>query len=364
MITPQWIVTALARTLPPAARIRYREEWLADLDGAAELDLSSAEIVRGALATTLTIDRTAPATTGVSRAALMARQARWAIAFLASAAVLIIGTWLWGGFRELPVTAGLGGLHLAGVVIQLAAVVLAALGTMFALSAVTTGTAVYGFRRIAITLGVIAVGALVVLGSMLTLRILVAVPMLLAAVAAIVVIASGGTPSAADSSRSTRRALLATLPFTALTLAAVTVGALHITLWNPLARVPGYSLDEIYAAMAAAGEGAGVVFIVIWAGFWSALAILLPIVASLRSLARVLTTRRLVVLGLLIVSGTITFQWAAGFAMGMGLADTFATSGGDASPTGPWLTITGMTALVVALIVGLRPRALRSIVTS
>ena len=39
------LVTALARTLPGSLRDRYREEWLADLNGARELRLSAWSVV-------------------------------------------------------------------------------------------------------------------------------------------------------------------------------------------------------------------------------------------------------------------------------------------------------------------------------
>lgn len=42
-------IALAAATLPVSMRERYREQWLADLEGAAELDLSRAAVARGAL---------------------------------------------------------------------------------------------------------------------------------------------------------------------------------------------------------------------------------------------------------------------------------------------------------------------------
>lgn len=52
---------------------------------------------------------------------------------------------------------------------------------------------------------------------------------------------------------------------------------------------------------------------------------------------------------------TAATHWMAGFNMGMSLADTFMTSGGDAAVSGPVIAIVGQTALIAALLVGLAP---------
>jgi hypothetical protein len=43
----------------------------------------------------------------------------------------------------------------------------------------------------------------------------------------------------------------------------------------------------------------------------------------------------------------------AGFSMGMSLADTFATSGGDAAVTGPLIALAGQACVVAALFLAL-----------
>gem|GEM_PF-3797926 len=65
----------------------------------------------------------------------------------------------------------------------------------------------------------------------------------------------------------------------------------------------------------------------------------------------------LVVVGLILVGVTASFHWIAGFTMGMSLADTFGTSGGDAEVTGSLIALIGQAALVAALFVGLVPQS-------
>ncbi len=132
-------------------------------------------------------------------------------------------------------------------------------------------------------------------------------------------------------------------------------GVLHISVWNPLAKVPGLSLDEIYSAMSAAGEAPLDAFFMVWAIFWAAMAVTLPILCGIRGIAWFFTVRRIVVVALLMVGATASFHWLAGFNMGMSLADTFMTSGGDAAISGPAIAIAGQTALVAALLIGLTP---------
>ncbi|WP_194420725.1 hypothetical protein [Microbacterium abyssi] len=110
----------------------------------------------------------------------------------------------------------------------------------------------------------------------------------------------------------------------ALAVAAYAVwGAVHVLVVNPLAAVPGSSLDEIYAAIAEAGQmfsmawvlgilGIGVVLAV--AAAWVCIATKAPpIVAAAGPLA------------LLVLGAPAYFM--ASFGPGMALADTFMISG-------------------------------------
>lgn len=351
-------VRLIARTLPVGVRNRYREEWLADIEGSRELGLKPGSVVGAAVITALTMDRTHPSITGIPRAQLARRRASWAAAFLGSAAVLAVGLFLWGGYQNLSIVLPGPGLviNAVGMLVGSATAAFLLLGIITAVAALTAAADAHGWKLLRyLGLGVVA--------SVVALLGLISSPMFgmlagVAALAAIVVVASTrGTPPHAQPDRRSRRVLLA-LVFTILTLAGVTVGVLHITVWNPLAKMPGMTLDEIYAAMEAANQGTGASLIVAWAAFWSLAAIALPVLCLVPRLDRVLSTRRILVIGLLVVGGTVFFQWVAGFGMGMSMADTFMTSGGDAAPTGAVLTIFGQVALVAALLVGLRPHRL------
>jgi hypothetical protein len=219
------------------------------------------------------------------------------------------------------------------------------------------GTAALGPRRVIVAILVVPLTAIVIAlaAFMPFLGILGSFAFLVAAAVLLVIFTPEPAERATPAQRSRPRRVLLALPWSALTLIAVLTGALHITVWNPLARVPGLTLDEIYAGMAAADQGTGAAFIVGWAVSWSLAAVILPALCAIPRLDRVLTARRIMVLGLLMLGFTVTFQWTAGFSMGMSMADTFATTGGDAAVTGPVLTIVGMLALVGAILVGLAP---------
>ncbi|CAN5515366.1 hypothetical protein BH10ACT7_BH10ACT7_07350 [soil metagenome] len=358
MTAAESTVRLIARTLPVGVRNRYREEWLADIEGSRELGLKAGSVVGAAAITALTMDRTDPSITGIPRAQLAKRRASWAAAFLGSAAVLAVGLFLWGGYQNLSIFLPGPGLviNAVGAIVGLATALFLLFGIIAGIGALTAAADAHGWKLLRyLGLGVIA-SVVAILG-------LISTPLFgmlagVAALAAIVVVAStrGAAPQAQPERRS-RRVLLA-LVFTFLTLAGVTAGVLHITVWNPLAKMPGMTLDEIYAAMDAANQGTGAHLIVAWAVFWSLAAITLPILCLVPRLDRLLSSRRILVIGLLVVGGTVFFQWFAGFGMGMSMADTFMTSGGDAAPTGAVLTILGQVALVAALLVGLRPHRL------
>ena len=151
------------------------------------------------------------------------------------------------------------------------------------------------------------------------------------------------------------------LPLGVANLVVIADGAPHILVWNPLARVPGRSLDQIYAEMAAMGEGtlAGG-FVSVWAGFWAVATVAYLVMCAVPMLRPVLTRRRVAVLGLLLIAATCAFAWIAGFHMGMSLADAFLTGGGDAALSGPVLMVFGQLSLVAALFIALAPARARA----
>ncbi|TFB69033.1 hypothetical protein [Cryobacterium sp. Hz9] len=255
----------------------------------------------------ITIDRTDPSVTGITRANLVANRMRSAAMLLGSAAVLGFGLFLWGGYEMFEIAPlGLG--------IRVLAFFLATLGLFACL-----GTLVVAFdsdsRRtgLALATGVVVVFALMAVVMVMPFLGILAVPVSLAA---IVVAVSCKRKPASSHQRSRRSRVLMTLPFTVLALLIVAAGVLHIFVWNPLAKVPGLSLDEIYSAMSAAGEAPRNAFFMVWAIFWGAVAVTLPILCGIRGIAWFFTARRIIVVGLLLVGSTASFHGFAGFNMG------------------------------------------------
>lgn len=337
------LVRFAARLLPRSARYRYEEEWLADLRGAPEFRISSASVVGGALMTAMTMSRRDPVLAGLSLGELFTHRVRVAAGLLGSAAVLAAGYTGYGGYGNLlPPAAGMAVLGIA--------VVLAIVGTVALSRAVVVAVRSRRF----------GVSATLLLGALLVGIVIVAAPdvlfgtIVILGAPVLVIILFVVIPVAARGGRAarlgTRLALAGAFGTVTLVLAAVSV--LHIAVWNPLARVPGRNLDQIYAALAEAGE-ATTLSVMLGAQ------VALTLVAALLLLVLVLvprrrpvigTTRAIVAAGFLLFTGATLVGFGSAFSMGMGLADTFATSGGDAAVSGPLLAIFGQLSLVVALL--------------
>lgn len=285
-------------------------------------------------------------------------RARWGLASIVGSFVLALGLLFNGGYRRFaeagPVahdvltTVGIG---LTGAAVAMFAVGLVALVTAIRIAASTVGRAML----------IAAIGGLVLLASCAVL--LLFLPFLgfgllvVGATIGAAVVVAAGPPFVLQRvvAPATRRRVALACGLALANLALIALGTVHILLWNPLARIPGLTIDEIYAEMSARGEGGGGVMVVAWAVLWGLVSIALGVVGSLSRMATVLTARRITVLGLLLIGVTVFFHWWAGFGMGMSLADTFATSGGDAAVSGPILSLVGQLALVAALFVALVP---------
>lgn len=337
----EFAVRIAARSLPSRVRARYREEWLADLDGAAEAGVSRGSVAFGALSTATTLDRLDPAGSGLALGRVFTLRLRAAAGLGLAAALLAIGLDAYGG------TPAFGALGL-GVAVLASALGLGAL------------VATVGATRAAVAAGRPVVAILVLLGALALVGVVVsrvgAILVILGAVpgiAGLVTLAlllTGGRVA----SRRLRVAASIVVPVVALATAAL--GLVHVFVWNPLAKLPGMTLPEIYAGLAAAGEspvGGPRVWVLLTAllvtlggaayvGF-----ALLPV----RRWATLRTRRRLTALGLLLLGGTVTLVFLPGFSMGMGIADAFATSGGDAAASGGVLTLLGMLAFAGTVVV-------------
>lgn len=348
------LVRLAARTLPPLARQRYREEWLADLDGAADAGVSRVSVVTGAFALAATIDRLEPTHTGLALGHLFRHRLRVASGLLLAGLVLLSGWYFFGGYGAAPTVGGV--IAYLGTMVLVAGLALCGCGLVALL-----GAAIVAGRSGRVTAALLlvvapVVGALVLIMALPFLLIGAAGPaLLLLGIGAV----ASGTSTTPPLVRGRRVGLAAGFGIVALMTCAV--GILHVFVWNPLARVPGLTLEEIYVALAAAGEGVAVApWGVVWAVLTLSGAVALVAVAGARRTAGMATTRRLVVLGLLLVTGTTVVGFLPAFGMGMGLADTFMTSGGDAASTGPLLAIVGQVAFAGAVFLGfVRPAIIR-----
>ncbi|MBD7956116.1 hypothetical protein H9651_00490 [Microbacterium sp. Sa4CUA7] len=342
------LVTLIVATLPWGVRERYREEWLADLDGAAELGIPTGAVVRGAAVTALTLDRADSATSGMPRLDLARRRGRWAAAFGSSAIILGAGTLFTGGLRSFERERIAGGAALAavGTGLEVAAVVLGALALVFAVGAVAVGG--LPMRRLAgAVLLLVAVGAAAALNPVAL--VMVALPV--AAFLSLAVLTGEGRPAP----RRLRIAVGTTIAVAALAFVALTV--VRIAVWNPLARAPGLTLDQIYTEMVQANQlsPAAGTFLAAWAAVWAVVALALPIACLVPAAAGWFTLRRLAVVGCAMLGLIIATSWIAGFGIGMALADTFLTSGGDATIGGAVLTVAGQLALAATPLIALAP---------
>ena len=353
MTAAERAIHAIAQTVPAHSRPRYREEWLADVAGAPDLGIAPTSVVLGAAATAVTMDRVDPVVTGMPRVALAARRIRWALAMFGVAAVLAVGTTVgWGAgssgmyppaFESLvrgaaPIASGLATIILMVGVVALLWVIPAA-----------------GIRRSALMVAAVLGGVvLLAIGVVFTNLLGVALVLVGAAIGVVILAQERGLD--ADPAPARRRIVAIVAGGV---LATITVGALgvaHILIWNPLAKVPGRTLEQISAEMAAAGEGTGWPFVAIWCACWFAGCVVLVVSAIRSRRAGTLRVRRALAASLMLVGLTIVTSWFAGFGMGMGLADTFMTSGYDAAISGPILIMVGQVAIIGAILVAVPPR--------
>lgn len=68
-----------------------------------------------------------------------------------------------------------------------------------------------------------------------------------------------------------------------------------------------------------------------------------------------LGTRRLGMVGLLLASALVFFQFWAGFSLGMSISDTIPPYAGGTSPAGYLYALVGQLSLVAAIILGVAP---------
>lgn len=270
---------------------------------------------------------------------------QWTGAILGGGGILALGTFMYatrGGFVLALMQAVTSTLVIAGVVLGIGAV-----GAMLTL--LTHGEVGRRTMIIAQALGLVAAAVVA--------TILVGGPGMIGSAGAVITLIliatrTGLAPSYDDRTAGTLRTAWS-VPLAVLIMITLIIDALHARVWNPLAKVPGHSLDEIYAGLAAVGEAsAALPFLVLWAFFWTPPALLFPLLCR----AARLTPRITAVLGLLML-GCVTFTGIyPAAAVSVGIADTFGTDGGDAPiPSSGFLQVVGQLAFAAALIIALVP---------
>lgn len=360
------LLRIVARTLPPLARERYLEEWRADAAGATAAGLRPRDVLLGAAVLSATIDRDLPAHTGEPRGLLPRRLSRRGFALLSAAAAILVGAYLTGG-GIIPeegaappgVVAALTAAGRAAILLALLFVACGAIYLTRAAAAVQTRTA-----RATLVAAIVGVAALL-MGTMAPDAPFWLLPAGLGVLAfglvgGIAVL--GGTRAIALEHRAAPRRprVVAAAIGAALVAAVVAVGAIDLLIWNPIAKAPGLELSTIYSLMESRDGfrmGATATFVAIWAAFWAGAALLTLLLAARRR-AHAFTTRRIAIVMLGLVGGAVFFRFVAGFGIGMSIADTFGTSGGDGSVVSSILPYVGQLALAgSAIALGWAPRA-------
>ncbi|NRG41343.1 hypothetical protein HRK28_10475 [Rathayibacter sp. VKM Ac-2835] len=358
------LLRLLALLLPPLARERYLEEWRADVAGADEAGLRRGDVVLGALVLSATLDRGLPVHSGEPRFLRPRRLARRGLGLLTAAAVILIGGYLTGGgVAPEGVSGGVVGIvQSTGRALVVLALVVGLVGVAHMIGAARAAeTRLAKVSLLAAIAGpaMVTVGALVPGAPwwLLFLGFLVASAGLATGVAVI-----GGTRPVVWGHRTAPRArrVPVALGGAALVLAVVVVGGIDLLVWNPLAKVPGTELGTIYRLLAERDGfslNGTLVLTAVWAAFWTVPALLVAALAAHR-VGDALTPRRLVIVMLSLAGAAIFFRFFTGFGIGMSIADSFATSGYDASLVSAVLPWVGQLSLAVAAIAfGWAPRA-------
>lgn len=417
------VVRIAARTLPVGVRERYREEWLGDIAGSREAGLTASGIAAAAVLFSATVRRDTPDVLGMPLSVAARRHARWATALLLSAMVFAFGGYVTGSFsidssRALEgaialwialtvvgTSAGLIALwraallssplakigaailttsilvfasglvippaNMLGVVVLPVGLLLAIFGTCVAAvawagsagaSIPAPSTVPAASRRLPpaliislIVAGVLLAALVLLLSSVMIWLAVFVIPVAAVVGGAIVVVRTRRTAHQA----APRSAWLAVIGTAALALATVAVGALDLLDWSPRAMAPGYTLDEIWAALPPSELAAGMAFSIVWIVFWT-VATLIYLAGGISMLGRAArpSTRSLASAGLLLVAGAVFFQFFAGFGIGMSISDTLPPFTGGGSDIRAWYAMVGQLSLVASLVLSIAPRPL------
>ena len=161
------------------------------------------------------------------------------------------------------------------------------------------------------------------------------------------------TPAPARDRRAILIAIVGTLTVTAYAIFA----AWHILVLNPLAALPGKTLEQIVAETEAANQPLGQAFTIGVLALGVLIALVLLVSACLGGLTGILPTAALY--SALLALGAPGY-FVASFAPGMSLADTYFISGGDASPWAGVLMAVSAAAFLALFCIGVIAIARRS----
>lgn len=360
------LLRLLSSLLPPVARTRYLEEWRADLTGAAQLALPRRGVIWGAVVLVARIDRDRPEHSGEPRGALPRRLARRGGCLLVAAGGVLAGLYLTGGNVPDPGVAS-GTAPLFFIASRALAVLAVAAAGFAALLLLGAGITARTWLARAALLALVAGPALIATSLTETAESsfvpLAGLVLLLAGIIGGAVVVAG-SPALQLQPRTAPRAqrLPVALGGMALLVAVVVLGGLDTLIWNPQSKVPGLPLQAIYTGMVERDGfsiSAGFGSIGVWAVFWTAAGTVVAISAC-SPRAAALTPRRIAILMLGLISAAVFFRFFASFGIGMSIADSFGTSGGDGSAMSAVLACTGQLALAgSAVALGWAPRSTR-----
>ncbi|MBM7050708.1 hypothetical protein [Rothia sp. ZJ1223] len=357
--------TMLTLVLPLHLRERKAEEWFSDWVYAPQLGLSRGAIIAGALWATVRADRAAELSPH-PRAWLAVRSARWALAYWLGA--FLLKGYVFGSDPrsyppypiDLPLRHQLALGASALTVVVSTAWCARAVALFFpvldrlvpALIVVTTLISALATFE-AITFGSLSPG----ISWLNVSRVFMGVLFVLTVLLLILAIAkSSERTHYRAASHQTRTLIIALTVLSALSVAVA--GALDATIFSPLTKVPGHDITSIYQSMLREHQITESWGILIAVTCFLCLAVLV-FGASLMA-KTVLTVRGLLCCACLVHVGIfVLVQFPLGFHFDRGVADTFGTDGGIASPASALSSLTGMAAFCGAIILAVAPKDAR-----
>jgi hypothetical protein len=347
-------VALAAATLPRRVRDRYREEWLADLAGAADAGVRPSGIVVGALLFSVTLGRAAPEITGVPLGVTVRRRARWGVAFLGASAVLGFGGYILGG--------GPAALAFAAPVSVAVATVFVTLGVAQLWRAALHASALAVITAALATAAVCCLVAEVLLGGRGSLFLGGGFALLVAAGVCGAIVSSSAPPVPVYRTPQPWKPVGTTVAVaTVALLALLALGAVDLLVWSPLAQTEGLRLDEIYAGLSDWDRSYGIFHIILWLAFWFAAVVTFAIVGATTGRRRGVSRLTVGTIALGLAASIVFFQFWAGFSLGMSIADTLPPYRGGISAFGYLYTLVGQLSLIGAIFLGIAPRRIAGI---